>query len=59
MSDEDKATFDAALAAEKAKDDEKLAADKLAAGYADMETDQKAVYDAEVLKWAKAVWEKC
>lgn len=35
------------------------AADRLNAGYADMTDDAKAVYDAEFLKWVKAVFEQC
>lgn len=54
-----KAEWDAAWAAKvverKAFDD----ADRLASGYEALDNDGKAVYDAELLTWKKAVYEKC
>lgn len=56
---EDKAAWDAKWAAKvverKAFDD----ADRLASGYEALDNDGKAVYDAELLKWKKAVYAKC
>lgn len=59
MTAEKKAAWDATWAAKtvemKTYDD----ADRVAAQYQAMDNDGKAVYDAELLKWKKAVYAKC
>lgn len=49
----------AAWEAKKAKMDEFNIADKLGAGFDALTDDGKALYDAEHLKWTKAVYEAC
>lgn len=59
MEDKDRSVFDAKREAiiieRKAFDD----ADKKAAGYAEMDNDKKAIFDAELLKWKTRVYEDC
>lgn len=56
---EKKAEWDTKYAAEKVKVDEKLVIDKTNSGFAGMTTEQKTIYDAELLKWMKATFEAC
>lgn len=57
--DEEKEAWDVEYAAKMVEEQAANEADRTAAGFADMDDDAKAVYDAEFLKWSKAAWEKC
>lgn len=59
LTEEQKAEWDEGWAKTDADDLEKAAADKLAAGFADMTTDEQVIFEAEALKWAKSAWEVC
>jgi len=61
MDDEAKAAFDAEITAEKAANDKTADALKVAMGYATDACDDtcKAVFEGDLLKWKKAVYELC
>lgn len=59
MTDEKKAAWTADWDAEAAKAKAYIAKDKTASGYDVFTTEQKTVYDAELLKWMQGVFEKC
>jgi hypothetical protein len=54
-----KAAFDKKWAADRAKVTAYITKDKDASGYSVLTTEQKTIYDAELLKWMKATYEAC
>lgn len=59
MTEEDKAAFDEKIEEEAAAAKIFQDADRLAAGYEQMDAEAKTVYDAEMLKWVKKVAVDC
>jgi len=59
MTTEKKAEWTKAYDAERAAVATFIAKDKTASGYSVMTTEQKTLYDAELLKWMQAVFEVC
>jgi hypothetical protein len=59
MTDEEKLEWDEAHAAKMVEEEAAIADDKLKANYSSMSSAAKAVWDAELLEWKKAVFETC
>jgi len=59
MAEEDKAAFDEQIEEEAANAKIFQDADRLAAGYEQMDAVAKTIYDAEMLKWVKQVAADC